>query len=160
MSLLYNFKVTKWNFYKLNIYIVRYQNLTISKAIFTPHRITFRADTKKCRASCEQQRHRTWTSSHTSNIVRLSKSVRWTKSHFSLVNIFFVSEDSSTCSILLASDIWRSTFEIDAAQPLSVTEIAPITLFLIVKKALSCEKSPIQYGFLAGARAFCHWVWT
>ena len=45
------------------------------------------------------------------------------------------------------SDMWRSTLGIGAAQLRSVTEIAPESPFLCVKRI------PIRYGFRAGAKA-------
>ena len=45
------------------------------------------------------------------------------------------------------SDMWRSTLGIGAAQLRSVTEIAPESPFLCVKRI------PIRYGFRAGVKA-------
>ena len=48
--------------------------------------------------------------------------------------------------------MWVSTFEIGGAQFRSVTEIAPKSPFLCV------NRSPIRYGFRAGAKAIRHGV--
>ena len=109
----------------------------------------------------EQQRHGTATSrSLTSNTVteRLADRDWCTKSQSSLLNINFrlsgfqsslllvyfrygLNTSSHYTKVWHLSDMWRSTFEISAAQLRSVTESAPKSPFLCV------NRSPIRYGF-------------
>ena len=61
-----------------------------------------------------------------------------------------------SCPVLYEhlSDMWLSTLEIGAAQLRTVTEIAPKSPFLCV------NRSPIRYGFRAGAKAVRYYMNT
>ena len=82
----------------------------------------------------------------------LAERVCRTKFYFSFLNIYF-RVNGFECLLLiiyfrmsqnLVSDVWRSTFEIGAAQ------IAPKTSFLCV------NRSPYRYGFQDGAKTVRH----
>ena len=140
---------------------ILYSGLAILSSYLTTERnlisgmfTLYRMDTQH---SVNRQWHRTGTSrSHT--LTGWPRGSWWTKSQYSLWNIYFRLSGLQPSLTALhhgvgenLHDMKRSTFEISAAHLHSVvTEIAPKSLRLHV------SRSPIryqQYGFRAGARA-------